>query len=673
MSQTINIQAGRGFMANRWFAFLNGVVSGPYEESQLKQMLVDNKISFSGKISREGEFYWKTVAEFSEFNDVKVPEKAAPAPEAVPPQPQPAPAKKKWNSLSGFFRKDSNQVSSYPDAADQVYENGQVRLACPHCGQHYMVEYTLCSGQNISCQACGDRFVLNLAPEVVEAAANAAMPDEPVPVEEFPLADETDFSEEVPDGDIVCPHCWKTFSKEYVCYISSHPDLIGDAIAGEFEQKRFIPTVYHSSGLPLDARGLPCTDTACPHCHLRLPASVVDLGSIYFSIAGAPSSGKSYFLTSMIHALRRNMPQHNLSFYDVDPIINSVINGYEDAMFMAIDQDAVVSLPKTQQIGSDFSNQIMKNGIAFELPKPFIFRMQSVNSGSEQSIDSNIIFYDNAGEHFQPGADSVANPATKHLAHSDGIIFLFDPFNDARMRKACDQRDPQTELNTKIVDQTTLFAEMVNRIRRHSNLNSCQNCDIPLIVAVGKYDTWRSLLPKNIDELQPLKMNEENFSLELDWNTILDVSFALREMMQDIAPALVAQAETFFEKVIFVPVSSFGCLASQSESGNIGIIPSRLNPVWVDTPINLLLAETGIFNKVQAAGTENLDNSLKVKVQDGYIIFQHPVSGKRVMLPALYENVVLEIGGKKYKMPQVQRRSNIVDSGRRERKTSVWE
>ena len=535
-----------------------------------------------------------------------------------------------------------------------------------------MVEYSLCSGQTISCQECGDRFVLNLTADVVEAAKCAVEKTEPEPVVNMPLPEETDFSEDIPDGNIVCPHCWKTFSKEYVCYISSHPDLIGDAIAGEFEQHRFIPTVYHSSGLPLDARGLPCTDTACPHCHLRLPASVVDLGSIYFSIAGAPSSGKSYFLTSMIHALRRNMPQHNLSFYDVDPIINSVINGYEDAMFMAIDQNAVVSLPKTQQIGSDFSNQITKNGIAFELPKPFIFRLQSVNSNSEQNIDSNIIFYDNAGEHFQPGADSIANPATKHLAHSDGIIFLFDPFNDARMRKECDQRDPQTELNTKIVDQTTLFAEMVNRIRRHSNLNSCQNCDIPLIVAVGKYDTWKNMLPKNINELQPLKINEDDFSLELDWNTILDVSFALREMMQDIAPALVAQAETFFEKVIFVPVSSFGCLASQSESGNIGIIPAQLNPVWVDTPINLLLAETGIFRKTTAADTEGLDNSLKIKVQDNYIIFQHPLSGKRIMLPALYENIVLEIGGKKYRMPQIQRKSNA-GSIHREQKTSVWE
>ena len=121
-----------------------------------------------------------------------------------------------------------------------------------------------------------------------------------------------------------------------------------------------------------------------------------------------------------------------------------------------------------------------------------------------------------------------------------------------------------------------------------------------------------------------------------------------------------------------VPVSSFGCLASQSESGNIGIIPAQLNPVWVDTPINLLLAETGIFRKTTAANTEGLDNSLKIKVQDNYIIFQHPLSGKRIMLPALYENIVLEIGGKKYRMPQIQRKSNA-GSIHREQKTSVWE
>ena len=55
-----------------------------------------------------------------------------------------------------------------------------------------------------------------------------------------------------------------------------------------------------------------------------------------------------------------------------------------------------------------------------------------------------MIFYDNSGEMFIPGRDEWVNQATFHLSHSSGIVFLFDPVNDASMRLAlCDERDPQ--------------------------------------------------------------------------------------------------------------------------------------------------------------------------------------------------------------------------------------
>ena len=62
-------------------------------------------------------------------------------------------------------------------------------------------------------------------------------------------------------------------------YISSHPSLVGDPVCGEHEQTRFFPVVFNSIGQPLDSEGMVCTDMACPHCHLRLPASIVDLNS----------------------------------------------------------------------------------------------------------------------------------------------------------------------------------------------------------------------------------------------------------------------------------------------------------------------------------------------------------------------------------------------------------
>ena len=638
---------------DKWFVFCNNTVVGPFTQQQVMSQISDGSISLQDKICKADDQEWRNITDFAEFASLR-------------------------KGGKGIFERifsNGNSADDAPAAVSLQINGEDVRLSCPHCDQHYSVKYSMMNGQIITCRNCQKPFSLSL-----EAAAQGG--NEPTVLlsadynvhaeqQDFNsyVNESVDFSEEIPEGNITCPHCWKTFSSENVCYISSHPELIGDDIAGEFEQKRFLPTVYHSNGLPLDEKGMPCTDMACPHCHLRIPGSIIDLSSAYFSIAGAPSSGKSYFLTSMVHDLRKTLPQHNYSFYDVDPVINRVINGYEDTIFMAADSSQVVSLPKTQQIGNDFSNQVVKNGVVFELPKPFIFRFQSSNFVPKKNrIDQNLVFYDNAGEHFQPGADSIANPATIHLAHSNGIIFLFDPLNDANMRKECDHDDPQTMLNTKITDQTTLFAEMVNRIRRHGNMSSGDTSDIPLVIAIGKYDAWKNLLPKNIGELSVCCENEDDFSLGIDMNTVLDVSFALREMMVQAAPGLVSQAETFFKKVYFVPVSSFGCLASQSESGNIGIIPAQLDPIWVSVPLTLLLAENGFINILYC--NENNDRAeaeFNVKSIDGRIVFLHPTSGKRVILPGMYSNALLEIDGKYYRMPRVgsnssDMRSSSVDS-----------
>ena len=155
-------------------------------------------------------------------------------------------------------------------------------------------------------------------------------------------------------------------------------------------------------------------------------------------------------------------------------------------------------------------------------------------------------------------------------------------------------------------------------------------------------------------------------------NTVMDVSFAMRDLMQDSAPALVAQAEAFFEKVIFVPVSSFGCPACKNSDGAIGIIPSKLNPVLVDLPVNLLLAEKGLIPTKNPAKSGMISN-LVCKVIDNHIVFKHPVNGKRVCLPANYADVELEINGIHYQLPHISNSKNTERNTSSSRKSSVWE
>ena len=108
-------------------------------------------------------------------------------------------------------------------------------------------------------------------------------------------------------GDIICPHCWHKFDVEDFLYIARHQDLVGDSVLGPEAQQRFLPSKFTPEGHAIDSAGLSCPDMACPRCHLRIPRAAAEMPPLFASIVGAPASGKSYFLTSMMWELRKQM------------------------------------------------------------------------------------------------------------------------------------------------------------------------------------------------------------------------------------------------------------------------------------------------------------------------------------------------------------------------------
>jgi DNA-directed RNA polymerase subunit RPC12/RpoP len=534
----------------------------------------------------------------------------------------------KYVSLQEIIAENSAPASGNT-ATLLSFENNILRIACPACGQHYKLTPEDRDTDEYTCVKC---------------SANFRLPPKPA----APRTENWNDSEtEIPEGDLLCPHCWKSFDRDYVLYISVHPSLFGDPVLGEYVPKRFVPTVFNQAGQPLDPCGLPATEMACPRCHLHIPAGLLDAPALYFSIAGATSSGKSYFLTCLTHQLRKTLPEFfGAAFFDADPRLNDTLNTYEKQLFMALEPENITALPATQIAGAGISDRVRLDNIEIELPKPFVFEFRN----KDESGNLNMIFYDNSGEMFIPGRDEWMNQATCHLSHSDGIVFLFDPTNDASMRlKLCDRRDPQVSRNPRVVDQTVLLNEMISRIRRHANMLSAENCQIPLVIAVGKYDTWKEHFSEDISRL-PLTVlpdSEEN-EYALDMDKLLSVSFALRELMLEYAPGLVNAAESFFDKVFFIPVSNFGTLAEQDTDGIIGVVPGKISPCWVEVPLLIQLAE----NHQLPAFYSNADAEPLGKIVRNRIVFTHPETGKNVRLPESYANAVLQINGKTYRLPE---------------------
>lgn len=588
-----------------FYTYQDELVRGPFSREKLLHMIASGHIEEATPLSLGRDTPWRPLAEYPELLE-----------EAAAAKP--------------------------PAAANKI------RFLCPYCGQPYQGDAAWI-GREIACRSCRRNFTAAAPGGTVQDVPAPSPATMPKSVESAPVP-----TGEIPEGDIICPHCWQKFDSEYLLYVAQHPTLIGDPVLGPNAKKRFAPSSFNALGQALDATGTPCTELACPRCHLSIPASVIEEPSRYFSIVGAPSSGKTYYLTALLYRLRQVLAaKFACSLLDVDPQLNAVLNSYENSIFWAARRDRVAILLKTELQGDAFFDTVLLDEIPVQLPKPFVFELRSQLPGKEDVRRGlNLVFYDNAGEHFQPGADKLENPGTRHLGCSDGIVFLFDPLNDAIMRADCDSGDPQLATDEHVYDQSILLAEMIGRIRKHRNLNSGEKCPIPLVIAVGKYDAWKNVFEKNIAALDPIEEKFDDLSARWNRNMVMDVSFALRELMLRYAPGLVHTAEAFFEEVTFVPFSSFGCLSKRSESGQPGVIPSEINPTWVEQPLLMLLGSTGLIEEAPPPEAP-AGSRFPVRVLENFMVFSHPRDRHKVRLPAHYGHTVLTIDGKPFALPAV--------------------
>ena len=168
---------------------------------------------------------------------------------------------------------------------------------------------------------------------------------------------------------------------------------------------------------------------------------MLELPSHLWSILGAPACGKSYFLAAMTWQLRRILTkQFAIAFSNVDPTFNRILNEYEELIFLNPDPSKLVAIRKTELQG-DLYNTVLFGEQAVTYPRPFVFAMRVLKDhpayDASKQFGRTLCIYDNAGEHFLPGQDSADTPVTRHLAQSRVLMFLFDPTQDPRFRKAC--------------------------------------------------------------------------------------------------------------------------------------------------------------------------------------------------------------------------------------------
>jgi len=404
---------------------------------------------------------------------------------------------------------------------------------------------------------------------------------------------------------VICPNCWHSFSPEESLYISKHPDLVGDPIAGENEYQRFEAMRFNVRGEALDPLGFATTDVACPRCHLQVPEAMLEVAPLFVSIIGAPASGKSYFLTSMTWELRRLIPQMALSFSDADPVRNSPIHEYEQALFMNPRPNDPTEIRKTQSDDPRLYRTTMIEGAAVRFPVPLQFLLWPTPEHSKyaaaRQVGRLIVLYDNAGEDFLPGAEDGASPVVQHLAKSQILLSFFDPTQDPGFRAECGSDDPQLSGELRpgqqapaiMHRQETLLRETAVRIRRYLGIAQDERIKKPLIVIIPKFDIIAKMAGISLDK-EPYTESKEARPGLMDLGRVERVSNKLRELFRRLCPEYVATAEGLSMAVRYIPVSALGRspeLVQRSGQSFYGIRPADIQPKWATVPLMYCLCK----------------------------------------------------------------------------------
>lgn len=408
---------------------------------------------------------------------------------------------------------------------------------------------------------------------------------------------------------VTCPHCWHSFSPEDILWVSTHTDLRGDARLDPpgslpFALQRFLPTRFDLVGNAIDSRGQTCQELACPRCHLVIPWALLDTPCLFFSILGSPGSGKSFLLGAMAWTLRQTLLKNfGLDFGDADPQSNATLNQYEESLFLRPDPDKHIPvrdlIKKTQFNEETLFDTVYIGSQELRFPRPFLFELKACNGHPEVDKlagESRVIcLYDSAGESFQAVSDDADRlQTTAYMARSRALFFLFDPMQDPRFFLAAKQKAGNRGTGgTPIANrQETILRESAARVRRLLSLNQGAHHERPLIVVVNKWDAWKELMP--MDPLEsPLLLRKNRKIHSLDMDVINKVSASLRTLLLSLCPEIVSAAESFCQRVVYLPASPLGhtpqanpdFLDSGTKMPLHTIRPADIHPWWTEVPL----------------------------------------------------------------------------------------
>ena len=386
---------------------------------------------------------------------------------------------------------------------------------------------------------------------------------------------------------LACPYCYETFTARQIlfrCYGRSSrggtpcTPRQDEVLDGRRGIRLALGPVFKADGW---AKGRTNSATCpgcggttnyriCPVCHSQLPAQFGMVGSRMIAMAGAKDSGKTVYMTVLLHELRNRVgAQYGAAIMGADDeTLGRFTVNYEDVLYR--DHQLLDSTRRAE------ANEGWVD--------PLVFRFTAAPGGlrggkPEQTLMS---FFDAAGEDFLT-QDSV-DVNTRYLACADGIMLLLDPLQMAGARQLAAPGTPLPDTGSLYADPVAILTRVTNLLLP---LNKGGRAQIgkPIAVVFTKLDTlWHAF-----ENGSPLRVTPPQRGC-FDNADSLDVHEQIRHLLHSWEGSEIDQIlQNHYPRHRFFGVSALGCTPTPDKR----VADSGIQPYRVADPLLWLLSGFG--------------------------------------------------------------------------------
>jgi hypothetical protein len=392
-----------------------------------------------------------------------------------------------------------------------------------------------------------------------------------------------------------CPYCYETFSARQILFrCNGRLSKSGkrctlrrdELLAARRGDRRDLGPVFTASGLAQGKTNIAkCPDCEgettyriCPFCHSLLPAQFGMVGSKLIGMAGAKDSGKTVYMTVLLHELRNRIgEQFDASIMGADDeTLKRFSDQYENELYVRHQM-----FPTTQGAGTNEGRV-----------DPLVFRFTKAAGGvlgtrPQQTVMS---FFDTAGEDFLTEESVEVN--TRYLASADGILLLLDPLQMAGARQMAmpGTRLPETG---PLYEKPEAILSRVTQLLLKQHKGRKAVIDKPIAVVFTKIDAlWHTF-----DFGSPLRASAPEGG-SFDTSDSLNVHHEIRHLLRGWEGTQIDQIlRNHYARYRFFGVSALGHPPTEDNE----VAYSGIQPYRTADPLLWLLSEFGAMPRTREA------------------------------------------------------------------------